>query len=70
MFAHLREIPAVDPVHGDSQQHAFAAGKWMIDTVKRDVPIWKKENWTDGGSEWVHPGIDSDHTDAASAELS
>jgi molybdopterin synthase catalytic subunit len=20
------------------------------------VPIWKKENWADGTTEWVHPG--------------
>jgi molybdopterin synthase catalytic subunit len=34
---------------------AFAAGQWLIDTLKRDVPIWKQEHWTDGTSEWVHP---------------
>jgi len=35
---------------------AFAAGQWLIDTLKEVVPIWKKENWADGTSEWVHPG--------------
>ena len=34
---------------------AFAAGEWLIDTLKRDVPIWKQEHWADGTSEWVHP---------------
>ncbi|MBI1901249.1 MAG: molybdenum cofactor biosynthesis protein MoaE [Planctomycetia bacterium] len=34
---------------------AFAAGKWLIDTLKRVVPIWKQENWEDGRKEWVHP---------------
>lgn len=34
---------------------AFAAGQWLIDTLKRDVPIWKQEHWADGTSEWVHP---------------
>jgi molybdopterin synthase catalytic subunit len=37
---------------------AFAAGQWLIDSLKRDVPIWKREQWADGTSEWVHPGID------------
>jgi len=37
---------------------AFEAGQWIIDTLKQVVPIWKKENWADGGSEWVHPGVD------------
>jgi molybdopterin synthase catalytic subunit len=34
---------------------AFAAGQWLIDTLNRDVPIWKQEHWADGTSEWVHP---------------
>jgi molybdopterin synthase catalytic subunit len=36
---------------------AFAAGQWLIDTLKRDVPIWKREEWADGTTEWVHPGM-------------
>ena len=38
------------------RQTAFEAGRWLIDTLKQVVPIWKKENWTDGESTWVHPG--------------
>jgi molybdopterin synthase catalytic subunit len=36
---------------------AFAAGQWLIDSLKRDVPIWKREQWADGSTEWVHPGM-------------
>ena len=36
---------------------AFEAGEWLIDTIKQIVPIWKQENWADGTSEWVHPGM-------------
>jgi molybdopterin synthase catalytic subunit len=39
---------------------AFEAGRWLIDTLKEDVPIWKCENWADGSSEWVHPGIEEE----------
>jgi molybdopterin synthase catalytic subunit len=39
---------------------AFAAGQWLIDTLKRDVPIWKQEHWADGTSEWVHPEMEHD----------
>lgn len=35
---------------------AFEAGQWLIDTLKQTVPIWKKENWADGTTDWVHPG--------------
>lgn len=44
---------AVSSPHRDA---AFAAGKWLIDTIKQVVPIWKRENWADGTTEWVHPG--------------
>jgi molybdopterin synthase catalytic subunit len=40
------------------RQDAFDAAKWLIDTIKEIVPIWKKENWADGTSQWVHPGMD------------
>jgi molybdopterin synthase catalytic subunit len=39
------------------RRDAFAAGEWLIDTLKRDVPIWKREQWSDGTTEWVHPGV-------------
>lgn len=39
------------------RNEAFQAGQWLIDTLKQVVPIWKKENWADGTSEWVHPGV-------------
>lgn len=43
---------AVSTPHRDD---AFAAGRWLIDTLKQEVPIWKCENWSDGTAEWVHP---------------
>ncbi|MEX0613217.1 MAG: molybdenum cofactor biosynthesis protein MoaE, partial [Pirellulales bacterium] len=27
---------------------AFAAGQWLIDSLKQGVPIWKREQWADG----------------------
>ena len=32
---------------------AFEAAKEIMDLVKRDVPIWKKEYFQDGTIEWV-----------------
>ncbi len=31
---------------------AFEACRWVIDTLKKTVPIWKKETFVDG-AEWV-----------------
>ncbi len=36
---------------------AFEAGRFLIDTLKEVVPMWKKEHWADGTTEWVHPGV-------------
>ena len=36
---------------------AFEACRYAIDRLKELVPIWKKENWADGTTEWVHPGV-------------
>ena len=40
------------------RDQAFEACRWLIDTLKEVVPIWKKEVWADGTEEWVHPGMD------------
>ena len=45
---------AVSSVH---RKDAFESAQWLMDRIKETVPIWKKENWADGTSEWVHPGL-------------
>lgn len=34
---------------------SFEAAQWLVDTLKVQVPIWKREYWSDGSREWVHP---------------
>ena len=34
---------------------AFTACRWIIDEIKRRVPIWKNEHYADGESGWLHP---------------
>ena len=46
-------IIAVSTPH---RAEAFEACRWLIDTLKAQVPIWKKEVWSDGTGSWVHPG--------------
>jgi molybdopterin synthase catalytic subunit len=43
-------------VSADHRDAAFAACRWIIDEVKRRVPIWKNEHYADGESGWLHPG--------------
>lgn len=41
----------VTSVHRDE---AFQACRYIIDEVKKRVPIWKKEHYIDGSSSWVN----------------
>ena len=54
----LGEASVAVAVSAPHRQEAFQAGQWLIDTLKEVVPIWKQENWADGTSQWVHPGIE------------
>jgi molybdopterin synthase catalytic subunit len=38
------------------RDEAFAACRFVIEEVKRRVPIWKKEFYADGSVEWVGAG--------------
>lgn len=65
MIVHrLGEVPLAEAsvaivVASAHRKEAFAAGQWLIDRLKETVPIWKREHWTDGTTEWVHPqGVD------------
>jgi molybdopterin synthase catalytic subunit len=53
----LGEISVVVAVSCPHRHQAFDACRWLIDTLKAVVPIWKKEVWADGSEEWVHPGL-------------
>jgi molybdopterin synthase catalytic subunit len=37
------------------RESAFAACRYVIEEVKRRVPIWKREHYADGSLAWVDP---------------
>ena len=37
------------------RREAFAATEWLMEQVKRVVPVWKREEAADGKRTWVHP---------------
>jgi molybdopterin synthase catalytic subunit len=54
----LGEVPAgeasvVVTVAAGHRGPAFDACRWAIDELKLAAPIWKKEHFAEGGSEWV-----------------
>jgi len=58
------EISVAVAVGSPHRQEAFEAGRYLIDTLKETVPIWKQEHWSDGSTEWVHPGTQNDGSSA------
>ena len=54
----LGEVSVAVAVSCPHRDDAFEAARFLIDTLKVTVPIWKKENWSDGTTEWVHPGVE------------
>src|SRR5262249_5526867 len=49
------EVSVAVAVSCPHRGQAFEACRHAIDRLKELVPIWKKENWADGTTEWVHP---------------
>jgi molybdopterin synthase catalytic subunit len=64
----LGEISVVVAVSCPHRNQAFEACRWLIDTLKEVVPIWKKEVWADGTEEWVHPGLGKAKSSADDAD--
>ena len=52
------EVSVAVAVSCPHRAQAFEACRHAIDRLKELVPIWKKENWADGRTEWVHPGAE------------
>lgn len=51
----IGEVSVAVAVSCPHRAQAFEACRHAIDRLKELVPIWKKENWADGSTEWVHP---------------
>jgi len=53
---HVGEASVAVAVSAPHRQAAYEASQWLMDQIKQQVPIWKQEHWSDGTTEWVHPG--------------
>lgn len=52
----IGEIAIRVVVTAGHRKEAFAACQYIVDEVKSRVPIWKKEHFTNGNSEWIGAG--------------
>jgi molybdopterin synthase catalytic subunit len=49
----IGEAAVLIVVAAPHRHEAFAAAEHLMDQIKQVAPIWKKEVWADGASEWV-----------------
>jgi molybdopterin synthase catalytic subunit len=50
---HVGDIAIVCAASAGHRSEAFEACRELIETIKRDLPIWKHQNFRDGTDEWV-----------------
>ncbi|MGK5091791.1 molybdenum cofactor biosynthesis protein MoaE [Deltaproteobacteria bacterium TL4] len=48
----IQECSVAIVVSASHRSEAYEANRFIIDTLKHSVPIWKKEYYQDGTSEW------------------
>ncbi len=49
----IGQISVVVMVTAQHRDEAYAASRFLIEQIKHRVPIWKREQYHDGTSEWV-----------------
>lgn len=49
----IGQMSVVIAVSAAHRAEAYAASQYLIDQIKHDVPIWKRERYDDGTSRWV-----------------
>lgn len=52
----IGEISVLVGVACPHREESFSACKYAIDYLKHNAPIWKKEHWRDGNSQWISIG--------------
>lgn len=52
----LAEASVMIAVAHPRRAPAYEASRWIIEELKRRVPIWKLEHYADGTREWVNAG--------------
>ena len=49
----IGDVALVASVASGHRAEAFAACSLLVERIKAEVPIWKRQHFTDGDSEWV-----------------
>jgi molybdopterin synthase catalytic subunit len=59
----IGQVPLAKPsvviaVSTPHRAQSFEACRWLIDELKKEVTIWKREVWADGSTSWVTPSTE------------
>jgi len=49
----IGEVSVAIAVATPHRAEAYETSRWIIEAIKRRLPVWKHEHYTDGGSAWV-----------------
>ncbi len=49
----IAEVSVIAGVATPHRADAFEAARFLIDRLKSQVPIWKREHWADGLTDWI-----------------
>lgn len=55
-------------VSSPHRAESFEAARWLMEELKRRIPVWKKERFTEGDSAWVR-GRDPREEDASGSTV-
>ncbi len=61
----LGEVSIAIAVAHPHRAEAYEASRYVIEEVKRRLPVWKREGYVDGTSEWVNAGGVADQSASA-----
>jgi molybdopterin synthase catalytic subunit len=50
----IGDVALACAVAADHRGEAFTVCGWLVDEVKRRLPIWKRQVFADGSDEWVN----------------
>jgi molybdopterin synthase catalytic subunit len=59
----LAECSVAVAVAHPRRARAFDTARYVVEELKKRVPIWKRERYADGTREWVHAGLGTPSND-------
>ena len=53
----IGEVSVAIAVSSPHRAEAYEASRYVIEEIKKRLPVWKKEHYTDGAAAWVEGAV-------------